>query len=48
MALSMSLPASQYLIAVDRQGRALAAVVVATLLAAVANHVALVTADSSA
>jgi O-antigen/teichoic acid export membrane protein len=43
MALSMSLPASQYLIAVDRQGRALAAVVVATLLAAVANHVALVT-----
>jgi len=43
MALSMALPASQYLIAVDRQGRALAAVVIATLLAAAANHVALVT-----
>lgn len=42
IALSMALPASQYLIAVDRQGRALAAVVIATLLAAAATHVALV------
>lgn len=43
IALSLALPASQYLIAVDRQGRALAAVVIATLLAAAANHVALIT-----
>lgn len=41
IALSIALPASQYLIAVDRQGRALAAVVLATGLGAVANHLAL-------
>ena len=41
LALALSLPASQYLIAVDRQRRALAAVVAATALAAVANHLAL-------
>jgi len=43
IALSMALPASQYLIAVDRQNRALVAVVVATLLAATAIHLALTT-----
>jgi len=39
--LSLALPAGQYLIAVDQQGRALAAVIVATVLAAVGNHLAL-------
>ncbi len=41
VALSLALPASQYLIAIDRQNRALAAVLAATGLAAVADHVAL-------
>ncbi len=41
VALVVALPATQYLIAVDCQRRALAAVVVATALAAVGNHVAL-------
>lgn len=39
--LVASLPASQYLVAVDRQRRALATVVVATGLAALGNHLAL-------
>ena len=41
VALALALPASQYLVAVDRQRRALGAVVVATVLAAIGNHVAL-------
>jgi len=41
VALCMALPGSQYLVAVDRQNRALAAVVIATALAAIGNHVAL-------
>jgi O-antigen/teichoic acid export membrane protein len=41
IALSMALPASQYLVAVDRQNRALVAAVVATILAAAANHLVL-------
>jgi len=40
--LSIALPASQYLIAVDRQGRALLSVVVATAITAAANYAALV------
>jgi len=39
--LCATLPASQYLVAVNRQNRALAAVVIATLLAAAGNHLAL-------
>ena len=42
--LSLALPASQYLVAVDRQGRALLAVVLATGMTAAGNHLAL-TAD---
>jgi O-antigen/teichoic acid export membrane protein len=42
VALSLALPATQYLIAVNRQGRALAAVLAALGFAAVTNHVALV------
>ncbi len=41
IALALALPATQYLVAVDRQGWALATVVIATLLAAGGNHVAL-------
>jgi len=41
LAMCVALPAAQYLIAVDRQRRALVAVVIATLLAAVGNHLAL-------
>ena len=41
LALCVTLPASQYLVAVNRQNRALAAVVMATLLAAAGNHLAL-------
>jgi O-antigen/teichoic acid export membrane protein len=41
VALSMAMPASQYLVAVDQQGRALATVVIGTLLTAAANHLAL-------
>ena len=41
VALSLALPASQYLIAIDRQKRALAAVLAATALAAVADYVAI-------
>ena len=41
VALTLALPAGQYLVAVDRQRRALAVVVVATLLAAGGNHLAL-------
>lgn len=41
VALIVALPASQYLVAVNRQGRALAAVSIATLLAVVGNHLAL-------
>ncbi len=41
VALTLALPASQYLVAVDRQRRALAVVIVATLLAAAGNHFAL-------
>jgi O-antigen/teichoic acid export membrane protein len=41
VALCVTLPASQYLVAVNRQKRALAAVAGATLLAAVGNHLAL-------
>ena len=41
VALTLALPASQYLVAVDLQRRALAVVVVATLLAAAGNHLAL-------
>jgi len=41
VALLMALPAAQYLVAVDRQKRALAAVVLATLFAVAGNHVAL-------
>jgi O-antigen/teichoic acid export membrane protein len=41
VALTLALPASQYLVAVDRQRRALAVVAVATLLAAGGNHLAL-------
>ena len=40
-ALCVALPGAQYLVAVDRQKRALAAVVIATLLAGAGNHVAL-------
>ena len=40
-ALCATLPASQYLVAVNRQNRALAAVATATVLAAVGNHLAL-------
>ena len=42
LALSAALPPNQYLVTIDRQGRALAAVVAATLLAAAGNHLALV------
>jgi len=42
VALGLALPASQYLIAVNRQGRALTAVVAAIALGAVGNHLALV------
>jgi O-antigen/teichoic acid export membrane protein len=42
IALSLTLPASQYLVAVNCQSRALVAVVCATALAAVGNHFALV------
>jgi O-antigen/teichoic acid export membrane protein len=42
LALSAALPPSQYLVTIDHQGRALGAVVVATLLAAAGNHLALV------
>ncbi len=38
VAMTLALPASQYLVAVDRQRRALAVVAVATALAAVGNH----------
>ena len=41
VALALALPAGQYLVAIDRQRRALAVVVVATLLAAGGNHLAL-------
>jgi len=41
VALCATLPASQYLVAVNHQNRALAAVVTATALAAVGNHLAL-------
>jgi len=41
VALVVALPASQYLIAVNRQGRALAAVVIATAAAGLGNHLAL-------
>jgi O-antigen/teichoic acid export membrane protein len=41
VALVLALPGSQYLVAVGRQRRALAAVLVATGLAALGNHVAL-------
>jgi O-antigen/teichoic acid export membrane protein len=41
VALGLALPASQYLVAVCRERRALAALVVATAAAAVGNHVAL-------
>lgn len=41
LALCVALPAAQYLVAVDRQTRALAAVVIAAILAAVGNHLAL-------
>jgi len=41
IALVLALPASQYLIAVGRQRRALAAVLIATAVAAVGNHLAL-------
>ena len=41
VALTLALPASQYLVAVNRQRRALAVVIVATLLAAAGNHLAL-------
>jgi O-antigen/teichoic acid export membrane protein len=41
VALCVTLPASQYLVAVNRQNRALAAAAIATLLAAVGNHLAL-------
>jgi O-antigen/teichoic acid export membrane protein len=42
LALCAALPPNQYLVTIDRQGRALAAVVAATLLAAAGNHLALV------
>jgi O-antigen/teichoic acid export membrane protein len=41
VAMTLSLPGSQYLIAVGQQRRALAAVLVATIVAAVGNHFAL-------
>jgi O-antigen/teichoic acid export membrane protein len=41
VALALALPASQYLIAVDRQRRALLVVVFATAMAALGNHFAL-------
>ena len=41
VALVLSLSANQYLVAIDRQGRALVAVLAAIALAAVGNHVAL-------
>jgi O-antigen/teichoic acid export membrane protein len=41
VALGLGLPASQYLVAVCRERRALAAMVVATAAAAIGNHVAL-------
>ncbi len=41
VALAVALPAGQYLVAVDHQRRALVAVSIATVLAAVGNHVAL-------
>jgi O-antigen/teichoic acid export membrane protein len=41
VALVLALPGSQYLVAVGRQGRALAAVLVATAVAALGNHLAL-------
>ena len=41
VALALALPPTQYLVAVNRQRRALAVVLVATALAAVANHAAL-------
>jgi len=41
-ALCLALPASQYLVAVGRQRRALSAVIVATIVAALGNHAALV------
>jgi len=41
VALVLALPGSQYLIAVGRQRRALAAVLIATAVAALGNHVAL-------
>jgi O-antigen/teichoic acid export membrane protein len=41
IAMSLALPGSQYLVAVDRQRRALAAVLVAVALAALGNHLAL-------
>jgi O-antigen/teichoic acid export membrane protein len=42
LTLCVALPASQYLVAVNRQKRALVAAAVATMLAAVGNHLALV------
>jgi O-antigen/teichoic acid export membrane protein len=41
VALVLALPASQYLVAVGRQRRALGAVIAATVVAAIGNHVAL-------
>jgi O-antigen/teichoic acid export membrane protein len=41
VALCVTLPAAQYLVAVNRQSRALVAVVIGTVLAAVGNHLAL-------
>ena len=41
LALCVALPAAQYLVAVKRQNRALAAVLTATALAALGNHLAL-------
>ncbi len=41
IALALALPPTQYLIAVDRQGRALAASLVGTVVVAGANHLAL-------
>ena len=41
VALALALPASQYLIAVDRQCRALFTIAVATAMAAIGNHFAL-------
>jgi O-antigen/teichoic acid export membrane protein len=41
LALAAALPPNQYLVSIDRQGRALAVVVAATLLAAAGNHLSL-------